>query len=309
MAATTLETLDVLCRSCGATLTLEPHLRTAQCPYCDSPSVVERPPTPDRPDPSFVVGFVVERERATEAVRRWIGSRGPFAHSGLKRATLEKVRGVYLPAYLYGAVGESEYEAEIGENYQEVETYTTTDAKGNVQVHTRVVTRTEWRELRGRYCAYVLDVLVTASKGLPNEELETIEPFDLRALRRYTPALLSGWIAEEPSIGIDDCFRDAHDETVQRVGRDLEAFLPGDSARELRYTTRLRAEVIDLVLLPVWVFAARYDPDKPPVRVLVNGQTGEVQGKVPLSVPKIAAAVVVGLLVVVAIVLLLAASR
>jgi hypothetical protein len=47
-------------------------------------------------------------------------------------------------------------------------------------------------------------------------------------------------------------------------------------------------------LLPVWVFAIRYDERKPPIRILVNGQTGKVGGKIPTSwakVLKIAAAV------------------
>lgn len=289
-----LATLDILCKTCGARLTVEAHLRTAQCPYCDSPSVVERPPTADRPDPTFVIGFVLDREIATGHVQRWIKSRGMFAHSGLKTATLEKVRGVYLPAYLYGAVAEADYAAEIGENYTVTETYTTT-SNGRTVVRTRTVTKTEWRSLHGDFTRYVVDVLVTASKGIPNAELEAIEPFDLRALHRYSPGLLSGWIAEEPSLTRDACLKMAHQESSDKIGRELRSFMPGDSHRELRYHTTLRDQVIDLVLLPVWVFAARYAEGKPPVRVLVNGQTGEVQGKVPRSAAKITIAVLIGL--------------
>jgi DNA-directed RNA polymerase subunit RPC12/RpoP len=286
-----LETLDIHCSACGATLTVEAHLRTANCPYCDSPSVVERPPSTNRPDPMFVLGFGVVRERAESLVQRWIKSRGVFAHSGLKTATLEKIRGVYLPAYLYGAIADTDYDAQIGENYTVTETYTTTDSKGRAVTRTRTVVKTEWRHLSGQHTCYVLDVLVTASNGIPNAELEAVEPFDLRALRRYTPAVLSGWIAEEPSVSKDDCFGLAHDESVEKVGDALGKFMPGDSYRDLNYRTTVRDEVIDLVLLPIWVFAARYAEDKPPVRILVNGQTGEVQGRVPLSKIKITVAI------------------
>lgn len=72
--------------------------------------------------------------------------------------------------------------------------------------------------------------------------------------------------------------------------------MPGDSHRDLKWETTLTDEVVDLVLLPVFVFAARYAEGKPPVRLLVNGQTGEVYGKVPLSAPKVALAVVLGFL-------------
>ena len=47
----------------------------------------------------------------------------------------------------------------------------------------------------------------------------------------------------------------------------------------------------DLVLLPLWVFTLRYHPDREPVRLLINGQTGKASGKVPLSAPKITLAV------------------
>lgn len=287
-------TLDIQCQACGAALTVEAQLRTATCPYCDSPAVVDRPASADRPDPAFVIGFVTGKERADTLVKQWIRSRGFFAHGGLKSATVEKVRGVYLPCYLYGAVADSEYEAEIGENYTVTETYTTT-VNGKTVTRTRTVTKTEWRDLRGAHACYILDVLVTASKGIPNAELEAIEPFDLRALRRFEPGLISGWIAEEPSLSQDDCFAMAHEESVQKVGKMLARFMPGDSHRALRHRTELRDEVIDLLLLPVWVFALRYAEDRPPVRILINGQTGEVQGRVPLSALKITLAVLLGL--------------
>ena len=50
----------------------------------------------------------------------------------------------------------------------------------------------------------------------------------------------------------------------------------------------LRGETADLVLLPVWVFAMRYHRTKPPVRFVVNGQTGKIWGTAPLSWGKVA---------------------
>lgn len=282
------KTIDLTCESCGATLRLDEHLRSTECAYCASPLVVERPASAQRPDPTFVLGFVADRERATAAVRRWIQGRGPFVRSDFKQAAVSKTRGVYLPVYLYGAVAESRYRAEVGEDYTEIETETDSEGK----THTRVVTRTEYRELTGRQTRYVLDVLVTASRGIPNEELAEIEPFDLRALRRYAPAMLAGWSAEEPSLDPGECRRMAQAESLQRIGAELSDFMPGDSHHSLRHSTDLRDEVLDLVLLPVWVFSMRYSEDRPPVRVLMNGQTGEIHGKAPLSVRRIGATII-----------------
>ena len=78
--------LEISCGACGVTLHVESHVRTTQCPFCASPSVIERPPSASRPDPTFVIGFVVDQERATALVQRWIRSRGLFARSDFKNA-------------------------------------------------------------------------------------------------------------------------------------------------------------------------------------------------------------------------------
>ena len=65
--------IEISCESCGAKVVLEPLLRTARCPYCDSPSVVDRPATADRPDPVFVIGFAVDRNQAARLMREFIG--------------------------------------------------------------------------------------------------------------------------------------------------------------------------------------------------------------------------------------------
>ena len=296
-------TLDITCESCGATLRVEEHQRTARCPYCDSPKVVERPPSADRPDPSFVIPFVITERGALDRVKGWLRKAGFFARSDFKRASVKKTRAVYLPAWLYGAIAESDYEAEIGENYTKTETY-----YSGGKARTRTVTKTEWRSLSGRRTAYLRDIVVCASKGLPNEELEGVEPFEYGALHRYEPALISGWPAEEPSLSLEDCRRLAHAEGMEAVGRELGLFMPGDSSRNIRHSTRLRDEVTDLVLLPLWVFSARYAEDKPPLRVLVNGQTGEVHGKVPISWVKVTIAIVLGLGAIASVIALIAAS-
>jgi hypothetical protein len=262
--------VEVSCRSCGAEILFEPLQRTVRCPYCDSPSVVDRPARRDRPDPSFGLGFTVTADEATRRLQQWIRGRrmAPF---GLKKKTAEKVKGVYLPSYLYSATAHTTYEASIAERYED-------DDREK---------RTEYRDLGGRHAAYVADILVTASRGIPNDEMEGIEPFDLGALRRYTPALVSGWISEEPSLTQEECRDLARKEATAHVGERLRAFMPGDGVRSLRHQTSLEDESIDLTLVPVWVSAIRYDEKKPPLRVLVNGQTGRVFGKVPFSWAKL----------------------
>jgi hypothetical protein len=289
------------CGQCGASLSFD-GVRTQTCPYCASPNFVERPPAAHQPDPMFVVTFTGDAAAAKQQLDHWIGNRSLFADPALRHARVEDLRGVYLPAYLYSAVARTAYSAQIGELYTETETYTTTDASGKTVTQTRTVTRTEYRSLSGNHVGYVTDVVVSASAGLANSELARVEPFDLRQLRRYSPALISGWIAEEFSRTADDCRRLSRGEAVEDVGLRLRRFMPGDSFSDLQWRTTVDWESLDPVLVPVWVFAVRYRGDRPTLRVVINGQTGKVHGKVPLSWWKITLAIVLAVAVVVAIV-------
>lgn len=295
------------CGNCGASLAFS-GVRTETCPYCASPNFVERPPAANRPDPQFVVTFTGDHGVAKLQLDRWLGNRSMFADAKLRHAKVDDIRGVYLPAYLYSAVARTDYSAQIGEHYTETETYTEKDAQGNTVTKTRTVTRTEYRSLSGKHVGYVADIVVSASAGLPNTELSRVEPFDLKQMRRYAPALVSGWITEEFSRVADDCKAMSRGEAVEEVGLRLRRFMPGDSYSDLQWRTAVEWESLDPILVPVWVLALKYRDDKPLLRVVINGQTGKVHGKAPLDWWKIGIAIVLALGVIAAIVIFGATS-
>jgi hypothetical protein len=283
-------TATFACGQCGASLVFA-GVRTQTCPYCVSPNFVERPHSTHRPRPELAIAFTGDAAAARRTLDRWLGSRTWFADARLRRARIEDLRGVYVPAYLYSAVAHTEYTASIGEHYTQSETHEVNDAKGNRKTETRRVTRTEYRPLAGRHVGYITDVLVSASAGLRDAELHAIEPYDLLQLRRYSPALVSGWIAEETSRDPDDCRRASRGEAIDEVGARLRRFMPGDSHSDLAWRTRIAWESLDPILVPVWVLAVRYRSDRSPLRVVINGQTGAVAGKVPLAAAVITAVI------------------
>lgn len=289
-------TLHAQCRTCGAALVFEGAVRSTICPFCASPSVVERPPTAGVAPPRFVLGFGVTREAAVTAVRRW-ARRGLFRHTGLDRASIDEIRGAYVPAWLYSAVGRARYQARIGENYT-VRRTRTVMRNGRSTTQSYTSTETEWRPLAGEFLTYVADVLVTASRGLENAELTALEPYDLRPLARYAPGLVAGFVAEDVTLDPQTSRAHAHAETSAGIGAALERFMPGDRHADVRFEARVEQEAADVVLLPVWVLALRHDPEKPPLRVLVNGQSGKIVGKKPIAWWKVALAVTAALLLI-----------
>jgi hypothetical protein len=59
--------------------------------------------------------------------------------------------------------------------------------------------------------------------------------------------------------------------------------MPGDHQRKITHEARFQSESLASILVPVWILNVRYSRTRPPVRIVVNGQTGKIWGKPPLS--------------------------
>ena len=281
------------CDQCGSEVATDPDQRSYTCPFCDSTYVVEfSPDQTDRQRPEFVIGFAVSPKEAQEKFRSWIGEKSWFRPSDLRSASIvDKQKGVYLPFWSFSMLAESEWTANIGEYWYRTETYTTTDAKGKTVTHTRTVTETEWWPLGGRHHGFYSGYLVSGSRGLSQGDADCIKPFHLPALRRYEPYYLAGWLSEEYSVDRSEALAICKQEFYRRESRNISAFLPGDTHRNLQASMNFSQISSDLCLLPVYVLSYRYKEKL--YRFLVNGQTGKTAGDKPWSGRRIATFVIV----------------
>lgn len=286
--------LTFRCEACGASLTLPSNERSQICSYCTSPNVIEGTRSPGAVEPRFCIPHAKSERVAREALGDWQKGLGFFRHPGVRRARLEQFRGVYLPGLLYSAVARARYSASIAEEYYVTETYSVT-VNGRSQTRTRQVKKHEWVPLSGQYDAYATDIVVSASRGIPNDELEAVEPFDFRALRRYSPGLVSGWAVETPTRDLAACLELARGELLSNVEERLARFMPGEMHSDLQCSSTLEHESAEPILVPVWVLALKYDEQKPALRVLVNSQTGKVAARVPWAWGRIVTAIVLAL--------------
>lgn len=279
------------CTGCGARVVFEGPACSGMCSYCDSPMVDE-----PRALPSFdaVVPFRVPERGAIEQLRTYLDSRR-MAPASLRELRLHArgLRGVLVPFWVYEGVVRSEYRAKIGLHWYRTESYE--DAQGKQR--TRSVRETEWFPLRGSAARQVEDHVVSASVGLPEPEALALAPFDLGWSSSYDSRLLSGFEAELPTITASEAQRTAIDELREaEAARILRELLPGDVNRVDAIDSRIEVASRRLVLLPVWV--ATYRQGDVVLRLLVNGQTGKVVGRVPVSKAKVAGLVLALLLVV-----------
>jgi hypothetical protein len=210
---------------------------------------------------------------------------------------------VYVPCWSFSALARSTYSAQIGEYWWRTETYTVM-VNGKLQTRTRQVRETEWYDFDGGFHAWQSGYLVSASRGLPQEEFDAIKPYDTGSMRKYSPGFLSGWAAEAPSIDREQALRVGTAEFEDRQLRQISGHLPGDTHRRVAASTSFSHVADDLVYVPLWISAYRYRGKV--YRFLINGQSGRLHGNKPLSAAKIAIVVIAGLVLLAGLVLGLA---
>lgn len=161
---------EMQCNGCGAISIITDQ--STQCSFCGSPMVTEAKPGETMFAPESVLPFKVDRKDAKQKFMDWVKGLW-FAPSDLsKRAQSTGMDGVYLPYWTYDSDTTTRYTGQRGEWYYVNETYT--NSKGETE--TRSVKKTNWYPAAGTVYVNFDDELVCASKSLPHEMIDELEP-------------------------------------------------------------------------------------------------------------------------------------
>lgn len=272
------------CPNCGAEVIFDGAEHAGTCPYCGTPVVAETS-APHRIQPQGVIPFVLDDATARRAMRDWLGKLW-FAPNGLQQHARKAggLRGVYAPFWTFDAATRSTYSGQRGTDYTVSRT-----VRRNGRTETVRQRKTRWRSVRGAVARRFDDLLVLASKSLPKGDTEGLAPWDLGAVTPYRNDFLAGFTSEAYRVELEDGFTDARERMARQIRRDVKRDIGGDRQRIHRIDTDIREVTFKHILLPVWVAAYSYRGTR--YQVVINGQTGRVQGGRPWSVVKIAIAV------------------
>lgn len=282
------EISTVKCNNCAASTTLKPNVTSCTCPYCDTPIVVQNATTSTIIKPSYVLPFKVNRKKSTELFISWAGGLW-FAPNKIKeyaQHSAEKLRGIYMPYWTYDTNTESSYTGMRGVYYYV--TVSSTNSEG--KTISRQERRTNWTPTSGNVNNVFDDVMVVASKSLPEKLANELEPWDLAELTAYKDEYLRGFVTESYQISLKEGFDKAKERIQGTIRSSVNADIGGDEQQITSLSTNYDDIKFKHILLPVWLSSYRYK-DKV-YRFLVNARTGEVQGERPYSAAKIAALVI-----------------
>lgn len=296
----------VKCNKCGAETTMPPDVTSANCPFCGAGMVFEGKAT-QLIRPEALLPFKITQKQAFDDFRNWINSLW-FAPGDLKQYAQSegKLAGIYIPCWTYDSDTTSSYTGMRGDHYYTTETYTTTE-NGQQVTRTREVQHTQWTPASGAVSNNFDDILIVASRSLPKQYADRLQPWDLQHLVPYADEYLSGFRAESYQVNLEQGFEEAQQVMAGAIDAAVRRDIGGDEQSITSINTQYGNITFKHILLPVWLSAYRFK-DKV-YRILINARTGGVQGERPYSAFKIAAAVFAALIVIVVILFLANQNR
>jgi len=268
---------EVQCKQCGAVTIYDALETAAVCPFCGSTSVMPAA-TNNTIAPGAVCLFAVTKEQAGANFTKWLSKKWFAPRKAKKCALPDAFSGVYLPYWTYDAQTVSQFNARAG--------YDSTEKDDNG----RTITTTDWERVNGTYEEFFDDITVVASKRHEDSGVKDCEPFDFSKLVPYTPQALAGFIAERYSIGLKEGWEMAQQTINSRLKINIAKYIKrrwnADRTDRLKFLTSYSNITYKYLLVPTWISSFKYKNKT--YQFVVNGQTGKVGGKYPLSFWRIA---------------------
>lgn len=238
------------CQSCGASFLLDPETISLSCPFCNSTYTVDLTESREVIPPAGLIPHTIPEDEATRRLYDWLER-----HALRDRARVTPPRGVYLPIWTFDVSGEITY------RYREYD-----------QQQERYVSH------EGSQPVLYDDVTVPACTMLPPALVDETRRFDYDRVLPYDPGYLANWPAELYEIALADASIEARAQIVEHERKRIIAGV-GRMENFTLSTHRMHVDAYKLLLVPLWI--AQYTYNNKQYDVVINGQTGAVQGERP----------------------------
>lgn len=263
------------CENCGARVVLDKNERASNCPFCNTPHVVDGKAYAGV-KPNVVVPFSVSQEQASESLTKWAKKKF-FAPSKFKKKfSPENLKGVYMPCFTFDSNTFSTYHGRIGNRYTR-----TVGSGKNRRTESYIV----WRTISGNFSYFFDDVTITAGDKLTDDNVEKTGGFPSENNRVYDDKYLYGFMAYAKTRRVDDCWAQARGEMDARLKRLILNQYSYDVVDYVRVTTKHSNARYKHTLVPVYVGNFKYG--KKDYNFISNGVTSKCDGKTPVSPIKV----------------------
>lgn len=257
------------CPSCGGELIADETTAAAMCPFCGNPTVFKSRLSGEL-KPDYVIPFKLDKEQAKTALKKHLEGRPLLPKVFKSENHIDEIKGIYVPFWLFDA------DAEARVRYRATQTRFWSDSRFNYS-ETRFFSVSRG----GRLCFDRIPA--DGSKKMPDELMESLEPFDFSQAVDFQTAYLSGYLADKYDVPAEDCVGRVNERikgSAQELLRDtvspvFETVTPESSSISLTKSSKKYA------LYPVWLLNTTWKGNK--YTFAMNGQTGKFVGDLPVD--------------------------
>ncbi|MCQ2541896.1 MAG: hypothetical protein MJ112_06335 [Lachnospiraceae bacterium] len=261
------------CKSCGAELITDPTTTATSCPYCGNTAIIPQQ-MHDLMKPKFVLPFKVEKQAVVNKLSSYYKGKKLLPSSFGSTNHINEVKGVYVPFWLYSGT----VEADCTFNCEEVK-----ETKNETE---KIITTKHYVVKRKGTCDFT-NIPTDASNSMPDDLMDSIEPYDFKDLKNFEMEYLLGFIADKYDVEAKDCLgraRNRAEESAIQAAADTVGNY--DNVSEVRAARHVayRKEKQEYAMLPVWLLSSQWNGQN--FLFAVNGQTGEMTGNLPVDKTK-----------------------
>ncbi len=259
------------CPHCGAEVITSKDTAATSCVYCNRAITLEGNLSGTF-KPDYVVPFTVTKEEAIKAYRRLARSSKLAPRAFTKTSAPKKLKGMYVPFWLYSFHGESRI------------AYTGTNTKVWVTGDTEYIETSTYSGTEGMEGDFK-QIAEDGVKKLDNTLMDSIEPYDLMELRDFNPAYLAGFYAQRWDEDAGE-----NEERAKSRARDVMHARTLDQAGSYGSISvnqedyKWNGEKVELAMMPIWMMHTQYNGKD--YIFGMNGQTGKIIGNIPMSTGK-----------------------
>jgi len=255
------------CSTCGAEILCDQNTAATRCPYCDNTTVIEAQLS-GAIKPDVVIPFAFTKEQAMEKYKGYYEKRKLIPKDFLSGSRVEEIQGVYVPFWLYdGSVSiDAEFEAaDITDNGTEItRKIYKADRRGNIAFE---------------------NVPADASKRMPDDIMDSVEPFDFGQLKPFSMTYMPGFLAERFDVEGDDDLERAEKRVTNTAKQKTRATVRHDEVTETRGDYKVNYTKKKYALLPIWYLTTSWNGKQ--WNFAMNGQTGNFTGDLPVDGTKL----------------------
>lgn len=259
------------CGSCGGEILATESLGSTKCPFCSNNVVVSEKFTGEF-KPDYIIPFKCTKDDAMNTYRNYVKSKRLVPKVFLDENHIDEIKGVYVPFWIYNATMSfsGAYEGRKVRHWRD---------------STYEYTETKFYDVRRAGTEDFENVPADASKEMPDDLMDSLEPFDHNEMVPFNMGYLAGFLANKYNVSASENMPRVMNRIKNSLIADFKGTINGySSLRPLGENTGIERSSHKYALYPVYILNTTWRDNN--YLFAMNGQSGKFIGNLPYSIAR-----------------------